>query len=253
MFQQVIDLKGKDSIKIVPISDMHIGLKETRMDIFEDILDELKEPNTYWIGLGDYVEGRAPNHKFWNYDDNTLPVQEQYDTFFNMIKPYKDKCLGLHVGNHEFGLIRDTTIDPLKSYSLENGIPYLGGTAMTVFKRGNKTFKLCTLHGAGGGCKVGSNVNKLTDYLKSFSADAIMCGHFHRLAVSIDVIPYVDEMLKQRWRNAYVILTGSALNGYETGVTSYAERGMYSPNCLGYATITLDKDLKADVRLHPYV
>lgn len=253
MYQQVIDLKGKEEVKIIPVADLHIGLKETRMDIINDILAELDEPNTYWIGLGDYVEGRSRMHKFFNYEDNTMSVQEQYDTFFKLIKPYKDKCLGLHVGNHEFGLINETTLDPLKSYSLEYGIPYLGGTAMTVFKRGNKTFKLCTLHGAGGGAKVGGNVNKLTDYLKSFSADAIMCGHFHKLAVSIDVIPYVDDTLKQRWRNAYVILTGSALNGYESGVTSYVERAGMPPTTLGYTSIHLDKDLNADVRLHPYV
>ena len=253
MYQQVIDLKGKDEVRIIPVSDMHIGLKETRTDIIDDILDELDKPNTYWIGLGDYVEGRSCRHKFFNYEDNTMSVQEQYDTFFKMIKPFKDKCLGLHVGNHEFGLINETTIDPLKSYSLENGIPYLGGTAITVFKKGDKTFKLCTLHGSGGGSKVGSNMNRLTDYLKSFTADAIMCGHYHRLAVNVDVIPYTDAMLRQRWRNAYVILTGSCLNGYENGVTSYAERNNYAPNALGYAVIMLDKDLKPDVRLNPYV
>lgn len=253
MFQQVFDLKNKGSTKIVPVSDLHIGLKETRMDIIEDLLHELDSPNTCWIGLGDYVEGRSRTHKFFNYDDNTMSVQDQYDKFFELIEPYRDKCLGLHIGNHEYGLINETTLDPLKSYSLQNDIPYLGGTAMTVFRKGDRSFKLCTLHGAGGGAKVGGNVNKLTDYLKSFSADAIMCGHFHKLAVSVDVIPYMDDMLRQKWRNAYVILTGSALNGYESDVTSYVERAAMPPTTLGYATITLDEKLNADVRLHPYV
>jgi hypothetical protein len=254
MFVQTYTLpKHFERIRIVFVSDLHIGLKGFREDIFDKILDELKDPNTYWIGGGDYIEGRNPSAKFFDYDENTMSVQEQYDYFFAKVQPYLDRCLGLHVGNHERALIKDTTVDPLKSFCLIHKIPYLGGTAITTLSYGRFKYRICTLHGAGGGAKVGSNLNKLTDYLANFDADAVVCGHYHRLALNYALKPYTDDLGKHRWRNVSVILSGSCLDGYRDDGVGYAEVNMYPPTILGYATIDLDNELNPNVVLKPFV
>ena len=253
MFQQTFKIEDEGNTRIVFISDLHIGLSGFRDDIFDEILKELKKPNTYWIGIGDYVEGRNPKAKYFDYDENTMSVQDQYDYFFAKIAPFKDRCLGLHVGNHERGLIRESTIDPLKSYCLLNKIPYMGGTAITTLKKGKKTHRVCTLHGAGGGAKVGSNLNKLNDYLMNFEADTIVCGHYHKLAESYGMKPYMDDTGKHRWRYTRVVLNGSCLDAYSNKGSSYAEVGMMAPNALGFAVLVLDEDMNADVELKPFV
>jgi len=245
--------KGSEKIRIVFVSDLHIGLSGFREDIFEKILEELDKPNTYWIGGGDYIEGRNPKAKFFDYDENTMSVQDQYDYFFAKIQPYLKNCLGLHIGNHERGLIKETTVDPIKSFCLTNKIPYLMGTAITSFTCGGKAYRLCTLHGAGGGAKIGSNVNKLTDYLANFDADAIICGHYHRLSSSYSLKPYTDDFGKHRWKNTCVILSGSCLDGYREGGMGYAEEKMYPPTALGYAILELDEELNPNVILKPFV
>ena len=256
MFQQIVDLTKQRivDINIIFLSDLHIGLNGFREDVFDELLKELDDPNTYWIGGGDYVEGRNPKAKYFDYDENTMSVQEQYDHFFEKIAPYKDKCLGLHVGNHERALIKEATLDPLRSYCLQNGIPYLGnGTALTTIKRGNKKYTICTLHGAGGGSKVGGNVNKVYDYLMNFEADTVICGHYHRLSHTVGTKPYVDEFGKQRWKYTNIVLSGSMLEGYSEKGAGYAEQMMLPPLCIGWARIKLDKDLKETITLRPYV
>ena len=54
MFTQSCDFPdGSEKIRIVFVSDLHIGLSGFREDIFDSILEELDKPNTYWIGGGD--------------------------------------------------------------------------------------------------------------------------------------------------------------------------------------------------------
>lgn len=252
MFQQHISLdKFKGDVRIVFIGDLHIGLKGFRADIFDKMLEELKEPNTYWIGLGDMVESRTPKAKLYNDDDTEMNVQEQFDYFFDHIRPYMKQCLGIHIGNHEMAISQDTTMNPLRTFSADNKVPYLGGVALTVFERNGKQYRLCTSHGHGGGEKVGGSINKIVDYLSHFDADAICVGHYHKLAEVISEKPILDEFGRYGWKPTRVILNGSCLESYGKDHTSYSEAMLMPPTALGYAILWLDKDLNADVSLVP--
>lgn len=247
-------IKIEKNIRIVVVSDLHIGLKGFRPDIMEDIIKEIKKPNTYWIGLGDFIEGREPSHKFYDAREVTMSVGEQYEYFFNAFRPYMKKCLGLHPGNHEESLIQRTTVNPILQFCNDNKVTYLGSVARTVFDNGKNTTSLVTAHGAGGGTQIGGSINKLISYAKVFNANVVCVGHYHKLAHTCELHSSEDETGKIHWSPMHVVLNGSALESYGDGdFGGYAEKKMMHPNALGFAVINISqKDLEITVDLKPY-
>lgn len=255
MIQKKIQIK--DYMKIVIVSDLHIGLKGCRMDIIDDIIEYLKDPSTYWIGLGDFIEGREPSHKFYDPLEVTMTVGEQYETFFNLFRPYADRCLGIVNGNHESSLIMKSTINPLQMFCTENKITY-GGTTLRLMFEGESggTMSLIANHGAGGGSKVGGNLNKAVEYGKTFNADIVTLGHYHRLAHTEEVKSFEDDEGRIHWKPMSVILNGCAVEGYQDeGFGSYVERKMLPPCALGYVILHIgesSKELNKFVQMKTY-
>lgn len=251
MIQKSININK--NTRLVIVSDLHIGLKGFREDIFKDILAELKKPNTLWIGLGDFIEAREPGHKFFDSNEVTMSVGAQYEYFFRMIRPYVKTCIGLHPGNHEESLIQRTTINPILQFCNDNKITYLGSVARTTFINGEKKKSLVTAHGAGGGTHIGGPLNKIVAYAKVFNGDIVCMGHFHKLAHTCELHSYEDEEGKLHWSPMHIVLNGSTLESYVDGdYGGYAEKKLMHPNALGYSIINISKDLEISVDLKPY-
>lgn len=247
------DVEIKDNTRIVIVSDLHIGLKGHREDIFDDIIEELKKPNTLWIGLGDFVEGREPSHRFYDASEVSMSVGEQYDEFFNKIRPYVRTCIGLHPGNHEDALAMRTTVNPLLQFCNAHKVSYLGAVGRISFINKGKKITMISAHGAGGGAKVGASVNKIIDYAKTFNADMVCVGHYHRLSHTIDLKAYEDDEGRVRWSPMDVILNGSALEAYKDGSHgSYVERKLLPPTALGFTVVTMDKNMDRTVTFKSY-
>lgn len=255
MIQHKVSLPA--GARIVFIGDTHIGHPGFRPDILDDIVYEIEsDPKCYFIGLGDYIEGRPPAHPFYDVR-SPLDVGDQYNYFFDKIRPIADRCLGLHIGNHEFGTIQQTTINPVRNFCLDNDIKYLGDVGRTVIElpRG-KSYTIVTAHGSGGGTMVGGNINKIVNWsISTFTdVDAVVVGHFHKLAVSTELSGYVGKDGLQKWGETYVILNGACLEAYGNGSEgSYVERKLLRPSVLGYAELkTEEKGKGLTVTLHPY-
>lgn len=242
------------NIRIVVVSDLHIGLKGFRPDIMEDIINEIKKPNTYWIGLGDFIEAREPSHKFYDAKEVTMTVGEQYEYFFNAFRPYSKKCLGIHPGNHEESLIQRTTINPLLQFCNDNKITYLGSVARTVISNGKTSKSIVSAHGAGGGTHIGGPLNKIIAYAKVFNGDVVVMGHFHKLAHTCELHSSEDEEGRIHWSPMHIVLNGSTLESYVDGdYGGYAEKKMMHPNALGYVVLNINqKDMEITVDLKPY-
>lgn len=234
MYKNDVNVPGLK--KLVIVSDLHIGLENFRSDMWAMQLKDMKD--SYWIGLGDIVEGRPPSHPFFDAVNTQCYMQDQYNRFFKDVKPYSKKCLGLLLGNHEAGHVRQFTLNPIKTFCDDNKIPYLGDMALLTLKNKGRKFKLLAMHGAGGGAQIGSALNKLGNFAKSFNPDLAMCGHFHKPALAVDC-----KGCKPR----YNIITGSLLDGYSDGPDgSYAEQKMMAPTLPSYTVIYFDDNLKID-------
>lgn len=248
------NIKLNKNTRIVIVSDLHIGLNGFREDIFDDILNELKKPNTLWIGLGDFIEAREPGHKFFDASEVTMTVGEQYEYFFNKIRPFVRTCIGMHPGNHEESLIQRTTINPILQFCNDNKITYLGSVARTIFEgENNKTISMVTAHGAGGGTQIGGPINKMVAYAKVFNGNIVVMGHFHKLAHVCELHNYEDAEGKIHWSPMHIVLNGSTLESYRDGdFGGYAEKKLMHPNALGYAIVNISKDLDISIDLKPY-
>lgn len=243
--------------RIVLVGDLHIGTKGFREDIFNDILEDISKPNTLWVGLGDYVEGREPSHKFYDFEESTLAVGEQYDYFFKKIEPYVDRCLGMVHGNHEVSLINKTTLNPLQNFCFGANVNYFGDTGYLTLMCSDESYvdtkmRMVITHGAGGGATVGASLNKINNFAKNFIGDVVCVGHYHKLCSNIEVQPKVINGV-HTWKPKLIVMNGSCLEGYrENGLGSYVEKKMLPPQALGYAVIEFDNMFKPSAKLIPY-
>lgn len=252
MFEKKVEVNKP--MRIVVVSDWHIGHMGCREDIIKDILNDLSKPDTYWIMIGDAVEGRQPAHKFYDANEQEMTVGQQYEKFFEYIRPYKDKCLGMVLGNHEYSLIQGTTVNPIQMFCNDNQITYAGTTLRLILENDSgKKISLMANHGAGGGSQAGGTLNKAIQYGKTFNADIVVLGHFHRLIHAEELKMVEDEEGRITWRPMTVVINGCTIEGYQMGsVGSYVERKCLAPVALGYAVINVDEKLGKTVELKSY-
>lgn len=246
MFQGIMSVPD-EPFRLVVVSDLHIGLKNFRKDMWIKQLRELEEDNTYWIVLGDIVEGRTGSDvKMYDPFTTELSLQEQYNYFFDSIEPFKDKCIGMIQGNHEVGHVQRGALNPLEWYCASNKIPYFGDLGRLVMENKNNKCRLLALHGAGGGRQVGTAINRLNSFADSFLPDVVISGHHHKPAHTVGTQPkeMKDGTIKFMRRDE--ILTGSLMDGYRDGVGSYAERKLLNPYVCSYTVIGFDDALSID-------
>ena len=84
---------GKDlkELRIIPISDVHIGDKLTNYKLLKEVLETIKDtPNVYTILNGDLCNTALKNSKFDVYIDELTPM-EQVLRLIELLEPIKDK------------------------------------------------------------------------------------------------------------------------------------------------------------------
>lgn len=190
----------------------------------------------------------------------------------------KDKLLGIHDGNHEHALHKRYQIDMTqglcdklnehripKSIAPERRLDYLRKLsdasiplegvknlrycAYTVinFSRAKsesrKDFVIWSHHGAGGGRKVGSSLNRLVEVSEGFDADFYVVGHHHRKASTSTEYLYVkrsgaDKPPQLAVKERHFAIVPSFMRGFQVGrKDSYAERFMLSPSYIGFTKV----------------
>jgi len=222
------------------LGDMHIGRIDCDLEAFQKTIDFLSKGQIPWVGMGDYVEGRIPSHKFYEPYETTEMVQEQYDTFFRMIEPISHLCIGLLIGNHEDSMIRVTTINPIKQYCNAKNITYFGSLGRIEFYEGQKTTNpivIYVTHGDGGGHKAGGKINKIIDWVSHRNCDGLAVGHFHTLGSWVEVSEG-ESPNKRKYKN--VMICGTYMDSMHPTSESYAVRKMMSPIPLGYMMASLN-------------
>ena len=117
------------------------------------------------------------------------------------------------MGNHEFRIEKDTSINVTKVICAILGIPYLGMACWNLFKVGNEHYKVYTLHGASGSRFLYTKLKAVTDISHSFSADLIAMGHVHDLDTGTQLVQFVDLRNKTvEERKKHLLLTGHYLS-----------------------------------------
>ena len=240
-----------DCFKLVLLGDVHIGSGGTDEALVEQVAQRLKEPNVYWIDLGDAID--AINVSDPRMDFSELPewvdVGDLSDLMTCQVERYKHyfgklgkTCLARLTGNHE-GLLhhkyeRNVYRELNQAIDLDEGkaLGYSGFVRLRFRQRsGDKvvntwTQTLYISHGGGGGKLAGSKATNLERLPLAWDADIYAMGHTHTKMVvqkrRVGVNPRKNSIIDKQ---VLLINTGAFMRG-DGG---YAERKMLYPQALG--------------------
>ena len=246
------DLK---EIKIIPISDVHIGDPLCNMKYLKQILEEIKNtPNIYTIINGDMCNTALKNSKSDVYGDEMTPM-EQILKLVELLEPIKDKILVFGSGNHEERILKDTSIDVLRLVAKQLGIEdrYTNGWWYLFLRFGEKTsgrkapmcYQITGYHGSGGGRRSGSKLNRANEMSNMAIADVYIMSHVHETMASkgaIYIPDYANNSLNKKEMN--YLITNSFL---EDG--GYAEKFGLPPKTHEVSEVVLD-GTKRKIRIH---
>ena len=248
-----VDLgKDKDSIVILPLSDVHLGSALLNRKLFNKTLQRLKdEPNTYTILNGDLIDN-VNKLSVGDVYGATLTPEQQINTLVNLLEPIKDKILCATSGNHEKRTYRTCGIDVMSQvmsrlglqdkYSLHSYVLFVSfGKQSKAKTRENRrfTFSIYGRHGSGVSGTTGGKANVLKRMGRVVNnADIYMIGHTHKPMVIPSKVFTLDNRTRTlRLKDQLYYNTTAFLNYGE-----YADDfGLY-PNAIKNVDIILGHD-----------
>lgn len=184
---------GKDlkELRIIPISDVHIGDKLSNLKMLKEVLQTIKDtPNVYTILNGDLCNIGLKTSKTDVYSEDLTPM-EQILYLTELLEPIKDKILVIGTGNHEDRITKETNIDVIHLVAKQLGIEdrYTNGWWYLFLRFGEKQhgrkipmcYQITGYHGSsGGGRKAGGKANRLEEMSQVVIADLYIMGHTHK-------------------------------------------------------------------------
>jgi len=233
---KILSVKYNEKVRIHGLTDVHVGASEFDMKKFKEcIVTIMEDPNARWFGNGDLIELIPPGYKSISQRGQSIPPEEQYLTFLDLVQPIRDKCLFLRGGNHDFlrsQIILD--LDIVKLIANELNVPYYPMPGYTRIDVQGTRWNLVSGHGKSGGKNGDLELDKMAAVYSQ--GDVFFLGHNHQLYVKpIDSLKIVndEETLYRRW----YIRGGSFLRYAE-----YARYSFYPIVRAGWTTIEFSKD-----------
>jgi hypothetical protein len=276
-FSRIIKYRKPDTeIKIYAIADQHFTNRAVSWDIVHRDIKLIKDdPNSFWVGVGDYADWHLPSHPYFDAEafDKNFPVNQltKYAAYISNIivdlyKPIAHKCLGWAYGNHDHNyFIRHNQMDIHESICEKLGVPNLryAGWMYVYFVQDDKaslnpsvlysieppkkfTSSLCVyvFHGKGAAATPGGKINSLRDIVNTVvNADLIITAHLHEQLIKPFVRISPDKKCgKPISVTTMALITGTYLRNYQPDHTGYGEKKAYPVTTLG-ATVARYKPL----------
>lgn len=256
-------IKIKDKVTwyhIIPIGDIHLGNIGCDTEKLKKLVEWIKEKdNVYWIGMGDFLD--CINYTDKRFDSQTIApefrnsldnlVATQMHAIVEILKPIKEKCLGLHEGNHERKIRLKYQYNVIyeiwKAFNIPS-IPMLKDAAITrlrfihvckTYKQPCYKYDIFSIHGNVGGRKGGGKVNRLEDLCANFQADIYLIAHSHIKLTESKSMLYADNHLNLKRAKKVLAVTGCFLNGYTKGAGGYCEQWMLPPTMTGVVKVSV--------------
>lgn len=225
-------------LEIEPLGDVHIGSPAVMMKKFEERIEMIKsDKNRYWIGMGDYIDNIRPwkrgvVDRRWCYSllKGNLNWVEQWEEFVRLVKPIKDKCIGLLWGNHEWGTFEEDEFARMVEKDL--GVPFLGARAIIGIRVDGKGVRkkdwfVFAVHGDYNGDTKGGALNRLKQLSQTVMANIYLYGHTHFKSTDKGERVYIrmlDGKLEMVREPIISVLTGGFVDPYCGVADTYFDR-----------------------------
>lgn len=253
-----VNYKYGDKFTLKPIADVHLGAVACDVKAFKDYLSESDE-KTLFLGIGDLmdcviVKDAKRYRKSADASEGDEVVDEQIDKAEELLRPYKDKIIGLGQGNHEDVISKYCGTSPVKRLCRRLGVPFLGYSGlvkMVLSEDGNRgrTVVIRYHHGWGGGSRTqGADLTKFSKDVAYWDADVYLYGHVHRCQT--DTIPRLGLAGSKLISKPKVMaICGTFLKTYlDSSNPTYSELAGYPPVELGGIYVTIKPTMRG-VRL----
>lgn len=224
--------RGTD-LNVLFLNDLHIGSEAADLDLLKRAVEfaDKNRDNTRILLNGDLIEGVTKLSKGEIFTQRMTP-KEQADYVVDILEPVKDLIDGVTEGNHDYRIMKETSIDVVEMICRYLGIKdkYLGLRGIVGFNVGGNFYSVDMHHGTGGGSTVAAVENNMKRLWKSDS-DVMYCGHWHKefaKPVKRFAIDHIKGEVREdkRWMicgNTIVNTADYAIRGgYEEGFPSQA-------------------------------
>ena len=195
--------------------DFHWGSMACDEEMVKMTLDFCLDNNMPIFLMGDLVDTGLKSSVGASMYQQSIHPQQQLEAMVDLLTPLAEAglILGIHKGNHEARIEKDTGIDITKVMCRILGVKYLGSACWSLFKVGKRNYKIYSMHGASGSRFLHTKLKAITDISHSFSADLMAMGHVHEKAEAEQTVQFVDLKSKSiKERKKYLILTGHFIN-----------------------------------------
>ena len=110
------------SIKLLALSDFHIGDSLCNLKLIKSVLEEVKNSdNTFIILNGDLVNNGIKNSVSDVYSEKLTPM-EQIVVLCDLLENVKERILVIHQGNHEMRTFKEDGVDIIRLVAKQLGI-----------------------------------------------------------------------------------------------------------------------------------
>lgn len=224
-------------LNVLLLNDLHVGSESADLELLDKCIDFAKknEHNTRILMNGDYIEGVTKLSKGDIYTQRMTP-KEQIDYVVEKLIPVKHLIDGVTIGNHDWRIERETSIDPVEMICRYLGIreKYLGSHGVVGFSWNKCFYSVEMHHGTGGGSTLAAIENAMKKLWKSDS-HVMYCGHWHKEFAKpvkrFAIDPYNNTVREEkRW----LICGNTILNTAE-----YAKRGGFEESFPSQACLVL--------------
>ncbi len=230
----------RDRLIIIPLGDIHWRSENTDEAALRDLIAwGAKEPDVRFIGMGDWWDSILPADPRFDAASEFTMLDQLWAGLATLIEPIKDKFLALHIGNHEYELIKRGIGNPILKLCHEWHIPYGGYAsffrlvASKPTKNKFNTLEIYSHHGFFAGRKHGGKVNAMEDAAANYLADLYLFAHSHDTITTKRIMLHHFGAKQKAFVNTGTFLKTNSWGG----PASYSERKGYPPTMVGVPRI----------------
>jgi len=235
---------GKPYAELLALGDIHEGHPNCDIERVLRQVEYCVEKGVHVIGMGDYIEaGLRGSVGDSVYMQNLNPQRQKDFIREHVLGPLAaaDLLVGIHIGNHEGRILKNTSINIVKDLAREFEVPYLGYACWNLFYVGKQSYTVYSIHGTSGARFEHTKLKAALDIARNFGADLSLMGHVHTMIDDSTLFQDVDRRRKAVVeRKAIVVITGHYLR-YDN---SYAQEKGFSIGKMGSPKIELWKTKK---------
>lgn len=228
-----------DRIHLLLMGDEHMGNHTYNEDLHMQVLEHAYDNGWYLIHMGDAIEAATRNSIGAGVYTQEQIIDSQMSDMIAKYNPFVEagRMIGFHPGNHELRAMNDDGVNLTRQMCRTMKGKYLGIARPHLFRVGNQTYSLYSLHGSSGARMAHTKIKAAIDLERVIDVEIYAHAHLHQLSHHVRNYYKINKRNKQTEQHQkHFILTGSYLD-YPN---SYAQMKSMEPARMGSPIITLD-------------